>query len=203
MPRKVKPVPTGYRTVTPYLVVRAADEALAYYQAAFDATIVSRHADEAGAHVMHAELKIGSAIVLLCDEVPEYGILSPTALGGTAVAMHVYLSDPDAAMAAAVNAGGQVLVPMHDTVVGERFGKIVDPFGHVWTLAMRIALPSNENAPKSIARKVEAAAEKPTEKQSEKPAKEARVIDTVETEETVEAFAVLEPSEDVREEPAA
>lgn len=155
MSKKVKPVPTGYRTVTPYLVVRAADEAMAFYQAAFGATIVSRHADESGLHVLHAEVKIGNAIVLLCEESPEYGILSPVALGGTAVAMHLYLRDPDTAMAAALEAGAHVLVPMQDTELGERFGKIVDPFGHVWTLAMRIALPSNENAPKSIVKRAE------------------------------------------------
>lgn len=179
MPKKIKPVPTGYRTVTPYLVVRAADEALSFYEAAFGASVVSRHADETNAHVLHAEMKIGNAIVLMCEEAPEYGILSPITLGGTAVAMHVYLTDPDAAMDAAVAAGAQVLVPMHDTVIGERFGKIVDPFGHVWTLAMRIALPSNENAPKAIAEKAEAIIE------------------------AAEAIAVLEPSADIRDENAA
>lgn len=190
MPKKVKPVPTGYRTVTPYLVVRSADEAIAYYQAAFGATLISRHTDETGLHVLHAEIKIGNAIVLLCEESPEYGILSPTALGGTPVAMHVYLTDPDTAMTSATRAGAQVLVPMHDTVVGERFGKIVDPFGHVWTLAMRIALPSNENAPKAIVEKAQAIAAALTDVETS-------------TEEKQEAVAVLEPSEDVREEPAA
>jgi len=147
MPRKVKPVPTGYRTVTPYLVVRNAIEAIAFYEAAFGATVVSKHMDEAGYAVVHAEIKIGNAIVLICDEVPAHGILSPSTLGGTPVAMHLYLADLGTAWDRASAAGAQILVPMHDTVVGERFGKIVDPFGHVWTLAQRIALPSNESRP--------------------------------------------------------
>ncbi|MEQ8664728.1 MAG: VOC family protein [Rhodospirillales bacterium] len=150
MPKKVKPVPTGYRTVTPYLVVRGADAALSYYEAALGATIVSRHTDETGTSVIHAEMKIGNAIVLVCDEAPEIGVLSPSSLGATPVAMHLYLTDLDVAWERAVNSGARVLVPLHDTLVGERFGKIVDPFGHVWTLAMRIALPSNENRPQKI-----------------------------------------------------
>ena len=154
MAKKIKPVPTGYRTVTPYLVARGADAALEFYASAFGATIVSRHMDETDTYVMHAEMKIGNAIVLVCDEAPELGILSPVSLGATPVAMHLYLSDLDMAWDRAVAAGASVLVPLHDTAFGERFGKVVDPFGHVWTLAMRIALPSNENRPAKIEEKV-------------------------------------------------
>ena len=150
MPKKVKPVPTGYRTVTPYLVVRGADAALSFYEAALGATIVSRQLDETGTFVVHAEMKIGNAIVLVCDEAPEIGVLSPATLGATPVAMHLYLNDLDVAWDRVVNHGARVLVPLHDTLLGERFGKVADPFGHVWTLAMRIALPSNENRPQKI-----------------------------------------------------
>lgn len=158
MAKKIKPVPTGYRTVTPYLVVRGADAALDFYQTALGATVVSRHTDETGAYVVHAEMKIGNAIVLVCDEAPELGILSPSTLGATPVAMHLYLADLDVAWERAIENGAQVLVPMHDTMMGERFGKVVDPFGHVWTLAMRVAVPSNENRPKVVADKVDAMA---------------------------------------------
>lgn len=193
MPRKVKPVPTGYRTVTPYLVVRGADEAIAYYEKAFGAKTLSRYTDETGLHVLQAEIKIGNAIVLLCEEVAEYGILSPVALGGTAVALHVYLSDPDAAMTAAIEAGAHALVEMRDTPHGERFGKIADPFGHVWTLAMRIALPASEPTPKAIAEKA-AAIEPQVEVVAPFEAMPAS---------EPEAVAVLEPSEDIREAPVA
>ena len=151
MPRNVKPVPTGFRTVTPYLVVRNAENALSFYETAFGASIISKHMDETDQVVTHAEIKIGNAIVMICDEVPEWGLLSPTALGGTPIAMHLYLADLDDAWSRVTETDATVLVPMHDTVVGERFGKIVDPFGHVWTLAQRIALPAfDKNVPEAL-----------------------------------------------------
>ena len=206
MARKIKPVPTGYRTVTPYLVVRGADEAIAFYEAAFGAKTVSRHTDETGLHVLQAEIKIGNAIVLLCEEAADYGILSPAALGGTAVAMHVYLPDPDAVMDAAMNAGAHPLVAMHDTPYGERFGKVIDPFGHVWALAMRIALPTPEAMPAVIAEKAAAlnAAAAGMEIGSEVGNGAETGLEThAEPPHESEAVSLLEPAGDIREEPIA
>ena len=193
MPRKVKPVPTGFRTVTPYLVVRNAIDALSFYETAFGASVVSKHMDETGQVVAHAEMKIGNAIVMICDEVPEWGLLSPAALGGTPIAMHLYLADLDDAWSRVTETDAAVLVPMHDTVVGERFGKIVDPFGHVWTLAQRIALPAfDKNVPESLL----------TDAANDVPVVEAPVQETVVADVLVEEKINL-VEETVNDEPVA
>lgn len=138
MAKKVAPVPKGYRTVTPYLVVRGADAALGYYSEVFGAEILSRvYADDAFT-VLHAEMKIGNSIIIVSDEMPAFGVYSPFAFGGAGSAQHLYLPNVDAVWAAAVDAGCTVMVPLADTFYGERFGKVVDPFGHVWSMSKRI-----------------------------------------------------------------
>lgn len=138
MARKVAPVPKGYRTVTPYLIVRGADAALGYYADVFGAEILSRTYAEDDLTVLHAEMKIGNSIIVLSDEMPAFGIYSPFAFGGSGVAQHLYVANVDDVWERAVEAGCSVLVPLADTHYGERFAKVVDPFGHVWSMSKRI-----------------------------------------------------------------
>jgi len=138
MAKKVAPVPKGYRTVTPYLIVRGADAALAYYADVFGAEVLSRVYAEDGVTILHAEMKIGNSTVIVSDEMPAFGIYSPFAYGGSAVAQHLYVANVDEIWEQAVEAGCTVLVPLADTHYGERFAKVVDPFGHVWSMSKRI-----------------------------------------------------------------
>ncbi len=138
MARKIAPVPKGYRTVTPYLVVRGADAAMNFYADVFGAEILSRVYGDDDVTVLHAEMKIGNSIVIVSDEMPAFGILSPAAFGGSPVAQHLYLPGVDDVWEKAVEAGCTVLVPLADTQYGERFAKVVDPFGHVWSMSKRV-----------------------------------------------------------------
>lgn len=153
MARKIAPVPKGYRTVTPYLVVRGADAAMDFYAEVFGAEVLSRVYGDDGATVLHAEMKIGNSIVIVSDEMPAFGVLSPLAFGGSPVAQHLYLPGVDAAWEKAVEAGCTVLVPLADTQYGERFAKVVDPFGHVWSMSKRVAPVKIEQpaAPEQVA----------------------------------------------------
>ena len=144
-PKRVAPVPKGYRTVTPSLIVCGADLALDFYAHAFGAEILSRIYGDDGLTVLHAEMKIGNSLVLVADEMPAFGIFSPFAYGGSAAAQHLYLSNVDETWANALDAGCTVLVPLADTQYGERFGKVVDPFGHIWSMSKRIPAPKAED----------------------------------------------------------
>lgn len=138
MAKKIAPVPKGYRTVTPYLIVRGADAALGYYAEVFGAEMLSRVYGDDGHTVLHAEMKIGNSIVIISDEMPAFGVFSPFAYGGSSSSQHLYLPNVDAVWASAIDAGCTVVVPLADTYYGERFGKVVDPFGHVWSMSKRI-----------------------------------------------------------------
>lgn len=152
-PKKVAPVPKGYRTVTPHLVVRGADAAAAFYEAVFGATVLNRVVAEDGVTVLQAELKIGNSIVRLMDEMPGFGVLSPPSLGGTASGLHLYLRNVDEVWEKALAQGAGVLIALADMPWGERFAKFVDPFGHVWSVARRIDVPVA--APDPAVRKAE------------------------------------------------
>ena len=130
----VKPVPDGYRTVTPYLIVDGAAKALSFYAHAFEATERERVQDPAG-KVRHAEITIGDGCVMLADEHPEVGALSPATVGGTPVTLHLYVEDVDAVVARAVAAGAKLTRPVADQFYGDRVGGITDPFGHRWSIA--------------------------------------------------------------------
>ncbi len=145
MAKKVAPVPKGYRTVTPYLVVRGADAALGYYADVFGAEVLSRTYAEDGVTVLHAEMKIGNSIIVVSDEIPTFGIYSPFAYGGTGAAQHLFIANVDDVWKRAVEAGCAVLVPLADTHYGERFAKVVDPFGHVWSISKRIPAVKQED----------------------------------------------------------
>ena len=134
-PKKVSPVPKGYRTVTPYLTVNDGAAALAFYGRAFGAREIMRM-PAPGGKLGHAEFRIGDSIVMLSDEFPGMSSCkAPTSLGGTTVSMFLYVPDVDAAFRRAVEAGCKVIAPVMDMFWGDRFGKLNDPFGHEWGLA--------------------------------------------------------------------
>ena len=133
----VSHIATGYHTITPYITVRGAAKAIEFYKAAFGATEIMRFASPDGT-VMHAEVEIGGSRVMLGDEVPAFGNRSPATLGGATGGLCVYLPDVDAAFARATAAGATVFKPVADQFYGDRSGTVLDPFGHVWTLATHI-----------------------------------------------------------------
>jgi PhnB protein len=130
----VQAIPTGYASVTPYLIVRDAARALDFYKKAFGATELMRF-PAPGGRIAHAEIKIGEGVVMLADESPEMGHKSPQTIGGTPVSLMFYVPDVDARFAKALAAGGVVMNPLKDQFYGDRSGTLTDPFGHVWTIA--------------------------------------------------------------------
>ena len=130
----VKPIPDGYHTLTPFLTVRDAVCAIDFYKQAFGAVERGVMKGPDG-KVMHAELKIGDSIIMLSDEFPEFGALSPQSSGGAGMGLHIYVDGVDAAFDRAVKAGAQVEMPVADQFWGDRYGKLKDPFGHKWSIA--------------------------------------------------------------------
>jgi PhnB protein len=130
----VKPIPDGYHTLTPYLTVRDAVRAIEFYKQAFGAQERGVMKGPDG-KVMHAELMIGDSIIMLGDEMPEYGALSPQSSGGAGMGLHIYIDGVDAAFDRAVKAGARVDMPVSDQFWGDRYGKLTDPFGHKWSIA--------------------------------------------------------------------
>jgi PhnB protein len=133
----VSPVPAGYHTVTPYLIISGAARAIEYYKRAFGATEIMRHGGPDG-RIGHAEVKIGDSRIMLADEFPEMGVKSASSIGGTPVGLCIYVPNVDAVFAQAVEAGGKVERPLQDQFYGDRSGTLVDPFGHKWTIATHI-----------------------------------------------------------------
>lgn len=132
---QVQPIPAGYHTLTPYLIVRGAAHAIEFYRRAFGAEEVCRLPGPDGFSIGHAEIKIGDSHVMLADEDPQYGTKAPPSSGGTSVSLHMYVADVDAAFQRAVDAGATARMPPTDMFWGDRYGKLVDPFGHEWGLA--------------------------------------------------------------------
>jgi len=130
----VKPVPEGYHTVTPYLVMKGASEAIDFYTKVFGAKEVVRM-DGPGGSIGHAEIMIGDSFIMLADESPEMGFQGPEAVGGTPVSLVIYIEDVDAVFARALAAGATEKKPLKDQFYGDRSGTITDPFGHVWTIS--------------------------------------------------------------------
>ena len=131
-----KPIPEGYHSVTPYLSVSNAGEALDWYRRALGATEVMRFEHEG--KIGHAEIRIGDSIIMLSDEWPEGGHLSPRSLGGTPVSLHVYVDDVDTAFARAIDAGATEERAVQDQFYGDRTGTFLDPFGHRWSLGTHV-----------------------------------------------------------------
>ena len=137
MTTKVQSIPEGYHSLTPYLIIRGADKAIEFYVKAFGAEELFRMATPDGKAVMHAELKIGDSRVMLSEENPEHYSQAPQTLGGTPVSLYFYVENADTVFAQATAAGAQVRAPLADMFWGDRFGQVVDPFGHVWSIATR------------------------------------------------------------------
>jgi len=151
MAAQVKPIPDGYPTLTPYLIVRGAAAAIDFYRTAFGAAERLRM-DAPGGTIGHAELTIGGSLVMLADEMPETGWSSPSAIGGTPVSLHLYVEDVDAVVERALAAGATLARPAADQFYGDRLGTVVDPFGHVWSIATHI----EDVAPEEMRRRAEA-----------------------------------------------
>lgn len=130
----VKPIPDGYHSVTPYLIVNDAAKAIEFYKRAFGATELFRM-DAPGGKIGHAEIKIGNSPVMLADEHPEMGYRSAKAIGSTPVSLMIYVEDVDSVFPQAIAAGGKELKPLEDQFYGDRSGTLEDPFGHVWTVS--------------------------------------------------------------------
>jgi PhnB protein len=130
----VNPVPEGYHSVTPYLIINDAARAIDFYKKVFGATEVMRMADPNG-KVGHAEIQIGNSKIMLADEHPEMGHRSPQSLGGSPVGLHLYLKDVDGTVEKALAAGAKLERPVKDQFYGDRSGQIKDPFGHVWNVS--------------------------------------------------------------------
>jgi PhnB protein len=139
----VKPIPEGYGTVTPYLIVSDGARAIEFYKQAFNATEVFRM-DGPDGRIMHAEVKIGDSHVMLADEHPEIGARSPQAFGGSPVSFVVYDEDVDKLVEQAVAAGATLKRPVADQFYGDRTGGVEDPFGHVWYIATHVEDVSEE-----------------------------------------------------------
>ncbi len=132
--KKVQPIPAGYNSVTPYLSIRGAAEAIEFYKKAFGAKEIMRMPGPDG-KLGHAEIKIGDSRVMLSDEYEAMAFLSPQSRGGTTVHIHLYVKDVDAMVARAIAAGAKVNRPIKDQFYGDRTGSIEDPFGHMWHVA--------------------------------------------------------------------
>jgi PhnB protein len=134
MALSTKPIPQGFHTVTPSLVVRNAAEAIEFYKKALGAEEIMRMPDPSG-RISHAELKIGDSIVFLSDEFPNMPTKSPQTLGGCTGGFYLYVPDVDKSFQRAVDAGGKVTMPVSDMFWGDRFGQFTDPFGHTWSIS--------------------------------------------------------------------
>jgi PhnB protein len=140
---KVKPVPDGYHTVTPHIVVSNVAKALEFYKKALGAVETVRM-DGPGGMVLHAEMKIGNAPIMLGPENPEWGTKSPGTLGGSPMSLYIYGPDVDAAYKKAIQAGATSVAEPKDQFWGDRYCKIKDPFGHNWALGTHIEDVSQE-----------------------------------------------------------
>ncbi|MGA3195246.1 MAG: VOC family protein [Terriglobales bacterium] len=127
-------IPEGYNSVTPYLIVKGAAQAIEYYKDVFGATELFRMPDPSG-RIGHAELKIGNSHIMLADEFPEMGHRGPQSLGSSPVSLLVYVEDVDKIVERAVAAGAKIMKPVQDQFYGDRSGFIQDPFGHLWGVA--------------------------------------------------------------------
>jgi PhnB protein len=145
----VKSIPEGYHNVTPYLHVRGAANAIDFYKRAFGASEIMRMLGPNG-RIMHAELRIGDSIVMLADESPETGVMSPQTVGGYSVGLLLYVENVDAVIQKGVESGAKLLRPIKNQFYGDRSGSLLDPFGHMWTVATHVEDVSGEEMRKRM-----------------------------------------------------
>lgn len=152
MPRKVRPIPKGYHTVTPSLTQEDAGKTIAFCKQAFGAKERMRLTGPSG-KIMHAEIQIGDSIVMLGEEAPEMGARSPESLGGSPASILLYVKNVDSFVDKAVAAGATVAMPVQDMFWGDRYGKLQDPFGHQW----QVATHKEDLTPKQMAKRAQEA----------------------------------------------
>jgi PhnB protein len=133
----VKPIPDARQPLAPYLIVKDTAAAIAFYVRAFEAREKFRLSEPSG-KIGHAELDVGGALIMLADEYPDFGALSPPTVGGTPVSLHLYVEDVDAVVARAEAAGATVLRPLTNEFFGDRVAMLLDPFGHKWHVATHL-----------------------------------------------------------------
>jgi PhnB protein len=150
MATNAKPIPEGYHSVTPYLIIKGAAEAIEYYKKSFGATELFRMPTPDG-KIGHAELKIGDSPIMLADEHPDLGHVGPQTLGGTPVGILIYVDDVDTIYKRAISGGGQEVKPLQDQFYGDRSGTLKDPFGHMWTIATHVEDVAPEEMEKRMA----------------------------------------------------
>lgn len=131
------PIPDGFNTVTPHLIIEGAAEAIEFYKKAFGAQELFRMPGPDGA-IMHAEIQIGNSRVMVAQAMPDWGTNGAKHFGGSPVCVHLYVEDVDSVMKTAAEAGAEVTMPAQDTFWGDRYGKLSDPFGHVWSVATHV-----------------------------------------------------------------
>jgi PhnB protein len=147
----VKPIPDGYASITPYLAVDDAAEAIEFYKKAFGAKERGRM-EAPGGKIGHAELEIGDSLVMLSDALPQFATRPPKEIGGTSVSIFMYVEDVDAVVKQAVDAGATVTTEVADQFWGDRFGNVLDPFGHLWSIATHVEdVPPEEMAERAKA----------------------------------------------------
>jgi len=129
-----KAIPEGFHTVTPHVTIKDASKAIEFYKKAFGAEEILRMPAPDGS-IMHAEIRIGDSPIMINEEMPQYDCKGPLTLGGSPIAIHLYVNDADAAFKRATDAGATVAMPLEDMFWGDRYGKVKDPFGHTWTIA--------------------------------------------------------------------
>lgn len=135
----VQAIPSGHPAIVPHLVVRGGAEAIDFYIRAFGAEEVARMTMPDGKGIMHAELKIGTARIFICDETPTMERwVSPKSLNGTTVTLNLWTDNADQIFAQAVKAGAKVVMPLADMFWGDRYGRVTDPFGHEWAIAQHV-----------------------------------------------------------------
>jgi PhnB protein len=154
MTNKVKPVPEGYHTATPYLIFQDAAPAIDFYKKAFAATEIMRMNGPDG-KVSHAEIKIGDSVIML-GSAPGNDLAAPQKLNGSSVSIFLYLPDVNSTFKQAVSAGAKAVQPLEDMFWGDRFGTLVDPFGHSWSLATHV----EDVAPAEMGKRAQEAAAK-------------------------------------------
>lgn len=140
---RVEPIPKGFGTVTPYLSIDGAAQALEWYKKAFGAKELDREPTPDG-KLMHARIRIGDSIVMMSDVFPGADTQAPTALGNTTTTLHIYMKNVDKFWQQAVDAGAKVTMPLDNQFWGERYGKLKDPFGHNWSVSQRIPMSRQE-----------------------------------------------------------
>ena len=140
----VPPIPEGYHTLTPFLAIENAAEAIAFYERAFGARERYRMPGPDGT-IAHAELEIGDSLLMVSDPFPQAGVSPPAQIGGTSVGMYLYVEDVDAWVKRAVDAGATLTVPVDDMFWGDRFGQVTDPYGHIWQVSTHVEdVPADE-----------------------------------------------------------